>query len=139
MAKTMTIEHNDVKYVLEYTRKSVEMMERQGFEIEELQRKPMTYLPALFAGAFLAHHRYVKRDVIDKIYAQLPNKGDMLGKLVEMYSEPIVALMDDPEAEGNASWTVDCEANRRPIKRGEIPPSTLTRTSFMRFSLITLQ
>ena len=102
MAKTMTIEHNDVKYVLEYTRKSVEMMERQGFEIEELQRKPMTYLPALFAGAFLAHHRYVKRDVIDKIYAQLPNKGDMLGKLVEMYSEPIVALMDDPEAEGNA-------------------------------------
>lgn len=107
MAKTMTIEHNDVKYVLEYTRKSVEMMERQGFEIEELQRKPMTYLPALFAGAFLAHHRYVKRDVIDKIYAQLPNKGDMLSKLVEMYSEPIVALMDDPEAEGNASWTVD--------------------------------
>ena len=107
MAKTMTIEHNDVKYVLEYTRKSVEMMERQGFEIEELQRKPMTSLPALFAGAFLAHHRYVMRDVIDKIYAQLPNKGDMLGKLVEMYSEPIVALMDDPEAEGNASWTVD--------------------------------
>ena len=107
MAKTMTIEHNDAKYVLEYTRKSVEMMERQGFEIEELQRKPMTYLPALFAGAFLAHHRYVKRAVIDEIYAQLPNKGDMLGKLVEMYSEPIVALMDDPEAEGNASWTVD--------------------------------
>ena len=31
----------------------------------------------------------------------------MLGKLVEMYSEPIVALMDDPEAEGNANWTVD--------------------------------
>lgn len=107
MAKTMTIEHNDAKYVLEYTRKSVEMMERQGFEIEELQRKPTTYLPALFAGAFLAHHRYVKRAVIDEIYAQLPNKGDMLGKLVEMYSEPIVALMDDPEAEGNASWTVD--------------------------------
>lgn len=45
MAKKMDIEHNDVKYVLEYTRKSVEMMERQGFEIEELQRKPMTYLP----------------------------------------------------------------------------------------------
>ena len=42
MAKKMDIEHNDVKYVLEYTRKSVEMMERQGFEIEELQRKPMT-------------------------------------------------------------------------------------------------
>lgn len=107
MERKMTIEHNDAKYVLEYTRKSVEMMERQGFEIEGLQRKPMTYLPALFAGAFLAHHRYVKRDVINEIYDQLPNKGDMLGKLVEMYSEPIVALMDDPEAEGNASWTVD--------------------------------
>lgn len=107
MAKTMTIKHGDEKYVLEYTRKSVEMMERQGFEIDELQRKPMTYLPALFAGAFLAHHRYVKREVIDKIYTQLANKGDMLGKLVEMYSEPITALMDDPENEGNASWTAD--------------------------------
>ena len=107
MAKKMDIEHNDVKYVLEYTRKSVEMMERQGFEIEELQRKPMTYLPALFAGAFLAHNRVEKSDVIVKTYAELPNKGDMLGKLVEMYSDPIVALMDDPEAEGNASWTVD--------------------------------
>ena len=99
----------------------------------------LTYLPALFAGAFLAHHRYVKRAVIAEIYAQLPNKGDMLGKLVEMYSEPIVALMDDPEAEGNASWTVDWLANRRPIKRGAIPPSTLTRKSSMRFFLITLQ
>lgn len=107
MEKTMTIKHGDEEYVLEYTRKSVEMMERQGFEIDELQRKPMTYLPALFAGAFLAHHRYVKREVIDKIYAQLTNKGDMLGKLVEMYSEPITALMDDPENEGNASWTAD--------------------------------
>lgn len=88
MAKTMTIEHNDAKYVLEYTRKSVEMMERQGFEIEELQRKPMTYLPSLFAGAFLAHHRYVKRDVINEIYAQLPNKEICWASLWKCIANP---------------------------------------------------
>ena len=60
MAKTMTIEHNDVKYVLEYTRKSVEMMERQGFEIEELHRKPMTYLPALSLGPIVEQFQMMR-------------------------------------------------------------------------------
>ena len=67
MAKTLTIPDpiSGKTYTLEYTRKSVEQMEKQGFIAEDVQKKPMTMLPALFAGAFLAHHRYVKQDVID--------------------------------------------------------------------------
>jgi len=65
----------------------------------------MTLLPTLFAGAFLAHHRSTKREVIDKIYESMPNKQELITKLAEMYNEPIAALLDEPEdEEGNVKW-----------------------------------
>ena len=60
----------------------------QGFVAEDAKTKPMTTLPALFAGAFLANHRYVKDDVIDAIYAKMPNKGELIGKLAEVLDYP---------------------------------------------------
>lgn len=110
MAKTLTI--NDpktgVSYTLEYTRKAVESMERQGFVASDVSSKPMTCLPTLFAGAFFAHHRFVKRDVIDRIYAGLSHKEELLGKLVDMYNDPIMSLLDEPvESPENPTWTAD--------------------------------
>ena len=105
MAKTITIQYEGTEYTLEFTRKSIEQMERQGFDIGEIRDKPMTTLPGLFAGAFLAHHRFVKKDVIDAIFTKITNKQEFLSKLAEMYSEPLEALMDEPEeSEGNATW-----------------------------------
>ena len=71
--------------------------------------RPMTLLPALFAGAFKAHHRFVKQETIDKIYAAMPNKEDLIGKLAEMYNEPIIALMEEPDnkAGKNVEWTTN--------------------------------
>ena len=106
MAKQLRFTYQDKEYCLEYTRKSVEMMERNGFRASDIQDKPMTTLPALFAGAFLANHRYVKQDVIDAIFAKMPNKMELIGKLAEMYNEPIMSLIDEPEeSEGNVMWT----------------------------------
>lgn len=108
MAKQLSITYQGKEYCLEYTRKSVETMERNGFVASDIQNKPMTTLPALFAGAFLANHRFVKQEVIDAIFKTLPNKGDLIGKLAEMYNEPIMSLIDDPEeSEGNAVWTAN--------------------------------
>lgn len=109
MAKQMTINDpiSGATYTLEYTRKSVETMEKQGFVAEDVQRKPMTMLPALFAGAFLAHHRFVKRDVIDGIYNRMNHKDELITALVEMYNEPLMSLLEDPKEEdesGNVSW-----------------------------------
>lgn len=110
MAKQLTI--NDpttgMTYTLEYTRKTVEMMEKSGFVAAEVEHKPMTLLPTLFAGAFLAHHRFVKRDVIDNIYARMNRKDELISALVEMYNEPLLSLLDEPEQQddkkGNLSW-----------------------------------
>lgn len=106
MNKQLRFNYQDKEYCLEYTRKSVEQMEKSGFVASDIKDKPMTTLPALFAGAFLANHRFVKQEVIDDIYSKMTNKGDLIGKLAEMYNEPIMALVDEPEeAEGNLDWT----------------------------------
>jgi hypothetical protein len=105
MAKQITFEFEGKDYTLEFTRKSIETMERQGFVIGDIVDKPMLTLPALFAGAFLAHHKWVKKDVIDEIYNRMENKQDLLQKLTEMYNEPIEALFEEPkESEGNVEW-----------------------------------
>jgi hypothetical protein len=105
MAKQIKFEFEGNEYTLEFTRKSIENMEKNGFIASEITEKPMTVLPSLFAGAFLAHHRFVKRDTIDRIYDKMTNKQELIGKLSEMYNEPILALVDEPaEDEGNVSW-----------------------------------
>ena len=106
MNKQLKFTYQDKDYCLEYTRRSVETMEKNGFVASDIQNKPMTVLPALFAGAFLANHRFVKSDVIDEIFSKMTNKSELIGKLSEMYNEPIMALVDEPtEAEGNVDWT----------------------------------
>lgn len=105
MAKQIRFEHDGKEYTLEFTRKSIETMERQGFVASDIVDKPMTTLPALFAGAFLAYHRYIKKELVDEIYSKMTNKQDLFSKLAEMYNEPIQALMDEPEdAVGNVKW-----------------------------------
>lgn len=107
MAKQLVIEYKGKTYTLEYTRRSVEKMERNGFLASDITTKPMTTLPEMFAGAFLAHHTFLKREVIDDIFAHMTDKGELISKLAEMYNEPLQTLIDDPAEteEGNASWT----------------------------------
>ena len=106
MAKQLTFTFNDKEYTLEFTRRTVSEMEKKGFIASDITDKPMTTLPALFAGAFLAHHRFVKEDVINEIYSKLTKKEDLIEKLAEMYNEPIMALVQEPEEDmGNVNWT----------------------------------
>ena len=106
MSKQLNFEYKGVQYTLEYTRKSVEQMEKEGFVAEDIQTKPVSMLPTLFAGAFKANHRWVKRELIDEIFSKMTNKGDLIGKLAEMYNEPIMALIDEPaESSENLTWT----------------------------------
>ena len=106
MSKQLKFTYKDKEYTLEYTRRSVERMERNGFNATEMRDKPMTTLPALFAGAFIANHPWVKQELINEIYGKVTNRQELIGKLSEMYNEPIEALLDDPEEnEGNLNWT----------------------------------
>jgi hypothetical protein len=80
-------------------------MERTGFIASDLGDKPMTLLPALFAGAFIANHPTVKKETIDAIFEEIPNKFDFIGILSEMYQDPIMTLMEEKdENSGNVKW-----------------------------------
>ena len=106
MSKQLRFTYKDIEYCLEFTRKSIETMEKQGFVAGDITNKPMTTLPALFAGAFLAHHKFVKRETIDEIFSMLTNKDELIGKLAEMFNEPIMALVEEPTTEkGKVEWT----------------------------------
>ena len=106
MSKQLRFEYNGTEYTLEYTRRTVEQMEREGFVADDIKTKPMTMLPAMFAGAFKAHHRFVKPDVINEIYSMMTNKEALIGKLAEMYNDTLSSLFDEPaESSGNLTWT----------------------------------
>ena len=104
--KHLRFEYKGTEYCLEYTRASVEQMERKGFKVSDIMEKPATTLPALFAGAFIANHRNIKSETIEEIFSKMKGKTNLIEKLAEMYNEPIMALIDEPEeAEGNLDWT----------------------------------
>lgn len=101
----ITFAANGTDYCLEYTKRTVKMMEDKGFAPSRILEAPMTYLPELFAGAFLAHHRFTKKETIDEIYEAMGGKRELVNILIEMYNEPISALTEDAD-EGNAiAWT----------------------------------
>ncbi len=106
MNKQLRFTYMDKEYVLEYTRKTVEQMEAQGFKAHEINERPMTMLPKLFEGAFLANHKYASKTVIGEIFSKMGNRQELIGKLAEMYNEPIASLVEEPkEDEGNLNWT----------------------------------
>ena len=106
MSKQLVFTVEGKEYTLEFTRRTVQEMERKGFIASDITDKPMTTLPALFAGAFLANHRFVKPEVIENIYNKLTKKQELIGKLAEMYNEPILALVEEPaEDKGIVDWT----------------------------------
>lgn len=110
MSKQINFSYAGKDYKLEYTRRTVQEMEREGFEVDNIQSKPMTALPALFAGAFKANHRFMKRDLVDEIYQAMPNKEGLIQKLAEMYNEPLQSLLSDPD-EGSEKKVENFTAN----------------------------
>lgn len=109
MAKTIKIPYGGKTYTLEYTRKTVSVMEKQDFKITELGDKPVTMLLKLFKGAFLANHPNTKDETKETIYYGLKNRSKLTEVLIDMYSDTYATLLgnDEDEAdEGNSGWEV---------------------------------
>ena len=100
MAKTLTIEFENKDYTLEFNRRVVENMERQGFSIDKVESMPMTMIPMLFAGAFIKNHPSIKRAKLEQIYDELPDKSDTIEALLEMLAETYESLSGGEESDG---------------------------------------
>ncbi len=107
MSKKIEFKYEGKEYVLEYNRKAVEFMERQGFVISELATKPMLMLPMAFEGLFFKNHKNIQKSQVDKIYDKFENKQALIQTIAEMLNETYSSLQDDPEDnEGNIDWKV---------------------------------
>ncbi len=114
MAKTITFTYEKTAYTLEYTRETVSALEQNGLalsDVRNIDEKPMTTVMMLFTGAFMAHHRKAAtiNGLIEKIWAEIPDKSGLIQALVEMYTEPLDALMEEPSEDDakKVKWTVN--------------------------------
>ena len=108
MNKKIEFEKDGQKYVLEYTRESVALMEKQGFAVSELTTRPMLMLPLAFQGLFYKNHRNVNKAFVDEVYDNFTNKEKLLeaiaGMLDECYSSLTEGNKEDDK--GNIDWKI---------------------------------
>ena len=103
--KELSFEFEGTQYTLAFTRRTVRLMEQNGFSPDMVTSKPAIGIPMLFKGAFIAKNKWVKDEVKDKIYGKLINKDELISKLLQMYSEPINAMFEEPEDdEKKVTW-----------------------------------
>ena len=105
MSTKISFTYGDKDYVLEYTKATVKQMEDRGFVASRVTEAPLTVLPDLFAGAFLANHKFTNRKIIDEIFDLMQDKGALIETLSQMYNEPIKALMEDGDEGNGIAWT----------------------------------
>ena len=102
--KPIKFEYEGREYTLEFTRDTVRTIERSGFDYHNIDARQMDSICTLFAGAFLAHHRFDKPDVIDKIYAKMPNKDALLERLAMLYALPYQELTSEVDEKNAVKW-----------------------------------
>lgn len=93
-------------YVLEYSRESIALMEKQGFSVSELTTKPMIMLPLAFEGLFYKNHRKVTKKFVDEIYEQFKNKDKLMETIGVMLEESYSSLTDEGNSKGNIEWKI---------------------------------
>ena len=113
MSTKITVTYKKQDYTLEYSRSGVKTLEQQGFVLDQIGDKPMTMVPLLVYGAFMKHHKGIKRALVDEIYEHIADKvGDgengFIQTLLEMYADTVNTLTENSSVdEGNAAtWKV---------------------------------
>lgn len=109
MNKKIEFEKDGQKYTLEYTRESIALMEKQGFEIAELTKKPMLMLPLAFEGLFYKNHKRINQSFINEVYNAFKDKEKLLQAIAEMLDECYSSLTENEEDKDdskNIDWKI---------------------------------
>lgn len=105
MKKITVKDKYENEYTLEFSANTVQMLEDKGFRQEDIDSKPLSTIKTLFTGAFLKNHaKDIKPETIDEIFREIKDKDALLGKLIEMYNEPLEEMLVEGNAEWKANW-----------------------------------
>ena len=92
------------EFILEFNRRTVQLAEKSGFNIENFDSAMMNSIPELFFYAFKMHHAWIKKDETDRILFE-EFKGlteEEIRRLVELYTAPYDALLNTDGEEKNS-------------------------------------
>ena len=98
------------EFTLEFNRRTVQMAEKNGLTLEDIDKRIMSAIPELFYYSFKMHHAWIKRDETDRILFD-EFKGlteEEMKRLCELYAQPYEALLN--------SSTEGDEKNLRTVK-----------------------
>lgn len=104
MSKSIKFTYDDTSYKLEYSRQALVALEAEGLSMADVQAKPITMLPKLFAYSFYKNHRNISQDKIDEIYGLMSDKQELIAKLAEMASEAVESLFQEPTSKNAIKW-----------------------------------
>ena len=112
IAKTITFTYKKTAYTLEFTRETVSALEQNGLtlaDVRQMADKPLTASTLLFRGAFLAHHKRAAAidSLMEEIWKSIPDKPGFISALTEMYTEPLDALLEEPDESGKTEWKIN--------------------------------
>lgn len=87
---------NGREFVLEFNRRTVQLAEKGGFNIEKFDESMMNSIPELFFYAFKMHHAWIKKEETDRILFDefCGLKEDEIKQLIELYTAPYDALLN---------------------------------------------
>ncbi len=103
------IKHNDKEYLLEFNRNAIVKLERDGFNISQVEERPLSSILYLFNGAFIMHHPKATEKEIDEIFSNIPEdqRPALMQALITEYSKPIDTLFKPVgDNTGNVTWEV---------------------------------
>ena len=100
--------HKDKEYFAEFTRNTAKAIEERGFNLELIGSQPNKMIPLLIQGAFMKNHPTLKYQKVEEVYLAQTHKGDLIGKLAEMYAETVNSLVGNEEEDDgkNATWEI---------------------------------
>ena len=104
MSKSITFSYGGTDYTLLFTKATRRRMENNGFDLDSYGAKTLTVCERLFSGSFLARHPFAKQETIDEIFSAMPDKDKLLEKLVDMYQEPLVEMLQEPDETKKVQW-----------------------------------
>ena len=92
--RKLKIRINDKDYTLEMTRDSIKWLEATGFNLEEFDRKPVTFYDLVWTSLFIANHKDVNPNLAIKLMDTYQKSGKSPANVVKFGIEEYQSFMN---------------------------------------------
>lgn len=92
--RKLKLKINEKDYTLEMNRDSIKWLEAMGFDIDEFDKKPLTFYDLIWASLFIANHKDVNPNLALKLMETYEKSGKKPAKVVKFAIEEYQAFMN---------------------------------------------